>query len=134
MKKVAKIISLVAASLLIIVGLLFIVIEGRTLFSLDWSIYENSVSGFFRYFFRLIIAIYSFSLGIFTYVIFFKKDNQILHIYFYISAATLFIMSIILMIYSTNYLNYVEIALSTLYLIGALIHYYSYYLKQKSNK
>lgn len=129
MKKAGKIICYITAGLLILISLIFIVIEGRTLFSGDWSIYENSVNGFFRYLFRFIIAIFTMALSIFTYFALNKKESKILHIYYYIGAITLLISAIIISIYSTNYLNILFIVLASLYFFGASLYYCSSYLK-----
>ena len=43
--------------IIMIVALLFVIIEGRLLFSGDWLIYEFAMMGALRYFCRLLIAL-----------------------------------------------------------------------------
>ena len=130
MKKVAALISYISAGLLIFLSLIFIVIEGRTLFSLDWSVFENSVNGFFRYLFRLLIALFTFVLGIFTYFAISKKANKIMHIYFYIGSITIFVVSLVIAIEMVNYIGYIFVVISIIYLIGSYLHFYLNYLKR----
>lgn len=130
MKKVASLISYISAGLLIFLSLIFIVIEGRTLFSLDWSVFENSVNGFFRYLFRLLIALFAFVMGIFTYFAISKKANKAIHIYFYIGSITIFVVSIVIAIEMVNYIGYIFLVISIIYLIGSFLHFYLNYLKR----
>lgn len=130
MKKVASLISYISAGLLIFLSLIFIVIEGRTLFSLDWSVFENSVNGFFRYLFRLLIALFTFVMGIFTYFAISKKASNVIHIYFYIGSITIFVVSLVIAIEMVNYIGYIFLVISIIYLIGSFLHFYLNYLKR----
>ncbi len=122
MKKAGKIICYTISSLIIILSLIFIFIEARNLFSGDWLIYENKADGFIRYLFRLIVAMFSFIVGIFTYVALNKKENKIKRIYFYFGSLTLFVSAIIISIYSTNYFDLIFICLASFHLLGSLLY------------
>ncbi len=132
MKKIGKILSLIFASFIIIFSIYFVIIEKRTLFSADWMLYENTINGFIRYLFRLIIALFGLILGIYTFIVLFKKYNQILHIYLYIGSITFLISSIIIGVFASNYLDLLFIILPLLYSFSVLLYYFGN-LKIKHN-
>ena len=123
MKKAGKIICFIIGAFLILFGLIFTFLEARNLFSGDYLLYENQADGFVRYLFRLIISLFSLSLGIFTYFALNKKENKTLHIYFYFASLALLISSIIIAIYATNYIDILTLTLSIIFFIGALLHF-----------
>ena len=57
MKKLIRYGSCFVCAIIMIVALLFVIIEGRLLFSGDWLIYEFAMMGALRYFCRLLIAL-----------------------------------------------------------------------------
>ena len=118
MKKVMNILTIFISSIIILLSLVFIFIEGRLLFSLDWIIYDNAFNGFIRYLFRLIISIYAGFVGLME-IINIKKQKDIL-LYFNIS---LVLISIILLFTTTNYVGTICIIVSVLLLIIKLIKY-----------
>ena len=123
MRKLGKILSLVFSTLIIIFSIIFLIIESRTLFSLDWTLYENTFNGMIRYLFRVIISLFGLLIGIFTYIVLFKKYNQTLHIYLYVGSITFLISSIIIAIFASNYLDILFIVLPLLYSISIMIYY-----------
>ena len=123
MRKVGKILSLVFSTLIIIFSIIFLIIESRTLFSLDWTLYENTFNGMIRYLFRVIISLFGLLIGIFTYIVLFKKYNQTLHIYLYVGSITFLISSIIIAIFASNYLDILFVVLPLLYSISIMIYY-----------
>ena len=82
MKKILNILLCFICSIIIILSLAFIFIEGRLLISLDWSIYDNPINGFIRYLFRLIIACFSLTVALLEIINIFKKFNSKLYYYF----------------------------------------------------
>ena len=118
MKKEMNILTFFISSIIILLSLVFIFIEGRLLFSLDWIIYDNAFNGFIRYLFRLIISIYVGFVGLME-IINIKKQKDIL-LYFNIS---LVLISIILLFTTTNYVGTICIIVSVLLLIIKLIKY-----------
>lgn len=102
--------------IIFVLSLAFIVIEGRLLFSLDWTIYDNVIFGFLRYFFRFLIAI---SLSIYSIVEFInmKKKSEKIQFILFIYNVCLVIVSIFLLFQATNMVGEIAISLSLLILL-----------------
>lgn len=102
--------------IIFVLSLAFIVIEGRLLFSLDWTIYDNVIFGFLRYFFRFLIAI---SLCIYSIVEFInmKKKSEKIQFILFIYNVCLVIVSIFLLFQATNMVGEIAISLSLLILL-----------------
>ena len=49
MSKLFKVLLVIVSSIVMLLSLAFIVIEGRLLFSGDWLIYDSPFNGFIRY-------------------------------------------------------------------------------------
>ncbi len=124
MRKLGKILSLVFAAFIILFSIIFLIIESRTLFSLDWTLYENTINGGIRYLFRVIISLFGLLIGIFTYIVLLKKYNKILHFYLYAGSITFLISSIIIAIFASNYLDILFFILPLLYYISIMIYYF----------
>ena len=76
MKKAATIISMISGAILALLGLVFVVIEGRLLFSGDFLVYPNPVGGLFNIIFKLILALFTIAIGIFPYLHLGKQENR----------------------------------------------------------
>ena len=102
--------------IIFVLSLAFIVIEGRLLFSLDWTIYDKVIFGFLRYFFRFLIAI---SLCIYSIVEFInmKKKSEKIQFILFIYNVCLVIVSIFLLFQATNMVGEIAISLSLLILL-----------------
>ena len=50
---IARILVLIGATGLALLGLIFLFMDGRLLFSGDWLVYSNPAAGFFEYFFKI---------------------------------------------------------------------------------
>lgn len=122
MKKVLNILLCFVCVIIIILSLAFTFIEARLLLSLDWSIYDNPTNGFIRYLFRLILALFVLTSGLFEIINVFKKEKIDLLLLF--TNISLLIMSIIIAIFSTNYVGLVCLGLSILLLIIKLPIFY----------
>lgn len=118
MKTLVKILLSIINFIVIILSVAFIVIEARLLFSLDFTIYDNILNGFIRYFLRLILAIYVLIIGILVYGYLNKKNKKLL-----ISILSTLIISIILLFTTTNYVGLVCFGLSIIYSILSIINY-----------
>ena len=92
--------------IVIILSLAFIIIEARLLISLDFLIYDNIINGFIRYFLRAIIAMYVFVTAIFVYINMIKEKEKISKLLL-ISILSIFIVSIILLFTTTNYVGFI---------------------------
>lgn len=136
MKRAGKIISLVSAGVLCIVALVFIVIEGRNLFSGDWGLFENPSNGFVRYFFRFLIAIIALSLSIFTYFALKKNAKQIYRIYFYFGVIGLFVSSLVIGYFASNYMDSLFKLVAGFYALGAILDYCGnrFYVEKKNEQ
>ncbi len=131
MKKTGKIIAYIAAAWIILFSIVFIVIEGRTLFSGDWLLYENKVDAFFRYFFRLLLSLYALFISISTYIVLGKKnENQIINFYCSFGVLALLVSSIIMSVFATNYIDILLLVFPLIYSIGVMLYFYSIRLKQ----
>ena len=102
--------------IIFVLSLAFIVIEGRLLFSLDWTIYDNVIFGFLRYFFRFLIAIISCIYSIVEFINMKKKSEKIQFILF-IYNVCLVIVSIFLLFQATNMVGEIALSLSLLILL-----------------
>ena len=124
MRKAGKIISYIFSALIILFSLVFIVIEGYNLFSVDWTLYENATDGFVRYLCRFILAIFGIVIGIFTYFAMSKKSNKILLIYLYFGSIAFIISSIIISFFATNYLDILFCVVPILYFLGVTLYFW----------
>ncbi len=130
MKKTGKIIAYISAAFIILFSIVFIVIEGRTLFSGDWLIFENATDGFFRYFFRLVIALYALFISISTYIFLGRKsDKTVLAFYFTFGVLALLVSSIIMSIFASNYIDILLLVLPLIYSLGVMLFFYSGHFK-----
>ena len=91
MKKVLNIFNVIISSIVLLLSLVFIFIEGRLLFSGDWLIYDNVILGIFKYLFRLIIAISAGMYSILTFINI-KKKSGILTNFLFMLSVCLFIV------------------------------------------
>ena len=82
MNKLFKVLLVIISSIIMILSLAFIVIEGRLLFSGDWLIYDSPFNGFIRYLCRLLIAIFAFTKSLLE-VIYINKEHSIKEYLYY---------------------------------------------------
>lgn len=101
MKKVFNVITGIFSAIILLLSVVFIVIEGRLLFCGDWVIYDNAAAGFFKYFFRLVLALFAATHSIFEYINMKKKNDKITH-YLFIGNFVLVIMGMVLVFTATN--------------------------------
>lgn len=113
MKKASSIIFIIFGSIVALIALLFIVIEGRLLLSFDWALHEQEFLGFAQYLARLALAIYTFSVAI-NSMRYREQKN------FIFEGASILAIAIGVAIYATNGFGIYFIILAALYL-GATI-------------
>ena len=75
MKKFSDIICAVLAVVTIIIFALFLVIEGRILFSGDWLLHENKVLAFLQYFLKTAFSLFAIFTGV---AVFIKKFQGVI--------------------------------------------------------
>lgn len=102
--------------IIFVLSLAFIVIEGRLLLSLDWTIYDNVVFGFLRYFFRFLIAMVT-SIYVILEFINMKKKSEKLNFILFIYNICLVIVSVFLLAEATNMVGEIAILLSLIILL-----------------
>lgn len=114
MKKILHIslISLlfVFLSILTILGLVFIFIEGRFLFSGEWIVYQNQFNIFVRILFKLLLALICISMLVLEIVNLRKKNIYLTHALFGVNIG-LCVMGIIMFIQTANYIDIVALIL-----------------------
>ena len=115
MKKIIKVLLVFISSIIMILSLAFIVIEGRLLFSGDWLVYDSPFDGFIRYLFRLVIALVAFTKCLLE-IIYLNKEHNIKE-YLYYTDIALVLMSVSILVFSTNYVGVICISLANLNLL-----------------
>ena len=109
--------------IIFILALVFIVIEGRLLFSLDWIVYDNVFFGFLRYLFRTIIAILTCVYVVFEFINM-KKKSDLLTFILFVYNLCLIIISIFLLFTATNMVGEIACCISLLVLIIKVLFYF----------
>lgn len=104
MRKILNILIAFISVIFIILGLAFVFIESRLLVSLDWKIYDNTLNGFIRYLFRLLISIYVIFVSTLE-LISLWKNNKFINNYLLYFDISLVIISFFLVLFTTNYLG-----------------------------
>lgn len=115
-ENIIKSILIVVLGITIVFALLMAIIETRFIFSFDWSIYDSSFLALVRYLCRLALAI--FTLRICVMELDALKSGSKYHATFLMfSDISLFIASVIILIFSANYIGLVCIILGSLLLL-----------------
>lgn len=130
MKKVLNIFNVIISSIVLLLSLIFIFIEGRLLFSGDWLIYDNVILGMFKYLFRLIVAIFAGMYSILTFINI-KKKSGILTNFLFMLSICLFIVSIFMLIYTANYVDKISIIIASIILLINVLNIVLLYIRKK---
>ena len=116
MKKLINVLISVFTGLILLVSFVMTVIETRLLFSGDFLLCYNVFNGFIRYFLRLIISVSFLLISFIELFKLVKKSNFLLkHLYFI--EILLFISSIVILIFGTNYVGIVCFILYGIFMI-----------------
>ena len=110
MNKLFKVSLVIISSIFMILSLAFIVIEGRLLFRGDWLIYDSPFFGFIRYLGRLLLSVFAFTKCLLE-IIYINKEHKLKEYLGYADIG-LVVMSVVILIFSTNYVGLVCIFLS----------------------
>ena len=121
MNKLFKVLLVIISSIIMILSLAFIVIEGRLLFSGDWLIYDSPILGCIRYLGRLLLSVFAFTKCLLE-IIYINKEHKLKEYLGYADIG-LVVMSVVILIFSTNYVGLVCIVLSFVNFIIKLIKY-----------
>ena len=119
MKKISKVFLKVVSSIILLVSLVMIIVYLRLLFSGDYIIYDSPINGFIRYFFRLILALLFCTMAIIEIFTKLQKYNFINKNINFLELS-LFIVSIFILIYGTNYIGILSFGLMFLFYIMKL--------------
>ena len=121
MNKLFKVLLVIISSIIMILSLAFIVIEGRLLFSGDWLIYDSPILGCIRYLGRLLLSVFAFTKCLLE-IIYINKEHKLKEYLGYTDIG-LVVMSVVILIFSTNYVGLVCIVLSLINFVIKLIKY-----------
>ena len=116
MKRLFNILLILFAFIGIVFGLAFAFLQARLLVSLDWIIYDNAFNGFIRYFFRLLIALFAITVCVLD-IINIKRKQKTLAVKLYVANIMLFVMSIVIAVFATNYVGLACLSISGVLLI-----------------
>ena len=119
MKKISKVFLKVVSSIILLVSLVMIIVYLRLLFSGDYIIYDSPINGFIRYFFRFILALLFCTMAIIEIFTKLQKYNFINKNINFLELS-LFIVSIFILIYGTNYIGILSFGLMFLFYIMKL--------------
>ena len=107
-----------------ILSIAFIFIEGRFVFSLEWTIYDFSFLTFIKYLFRFILPLIILFYVVMEFINF-KKKNDILMNHLFILNISFIILSILLCIFAANYIGIISLVLSSITLISKVLISYT---------
>ena len=119
MKNLFKVLLIIVSSIIMILSLAFIFIEGRLLFSGDWIVYDNPFNGMIRYLCRLLLSIFAFIKSLLE-IIYINKEHKMKE-YLWYTDISLIVISIIVLLFSTNFVGLVCIVLATINFVIKLI-------------
>ena len=115
--------------LISIFSLLFIIIEGRLVFSGDWKVYDNVFNGLIRYLLRLLLSILVFGISIVELVnLKLQKENLFYYLLYF--DLGLIIMSLLTLIFAANYIGIICVIFI---LLITLLKFYYYILVYKNS-
>ena len=115
MNKLFKILIVFISSIILVLSLAFIFLEGRLLFSGDWLAYDSPVMGFIIYLSRLLISIFALTKSLLEIININKKDKIKEWLYYCDFAYVLISISVIA--FSANYIGIICIALANVNLL-----------------
>ena len=109
-EKFAKILFYIVCSLVLVLSLAMIFIEGRILFSGEWQIYDSFYNGMFRYLMRFLLAVIFAFVSISELFKLFSK-NLTFNMFLISIEIALVIISILMNIHFTNFFDYLSFRL-----------------------
>ena len=115
MKKINNVLFYFVTSLILLVSLIMLIIEMRLLISGDFLLCDNEFNAFIRYFLRTLIAVGFMSVAVIE-IFQIAKKCQFLEKNLYFVEFLLLIVSIVILIYGTNYVGIVCFVLTGLFL------------------
>ncbi len=116
MKKAANIILCIVSSIIAILSIAFLVIEGRLLLSFDWALHEHEFLGFIQYLARVGLSVLCLSASVSSIVYMNRKA-------FIFEGFCLLAVAIAISISATNGIGLYMIIAASVYLAASVFHY-----------
>jgi hypothetical protein len=116
MKKIANGLFITLSSIIAIVSLAFIFIEGRLVLSFDWSLHEHEFLGFIQYLARLGLGVLCLSVSVSSIIYINRKS-------FVFEALCILAISMAIATGATNGIGIYFIIASALYVIASVLHH-----------
>lgn len=120
MRKVFNIIIGIFSAIILLLSVVFIVLEGRLLFSGDWIVYDNIALGCVKYLFRFILALSAGTYAVFEFINM-KKKSELINYFLYIGNIGLVIMSMVLVFTASNMVGQIALIISVVLLLIKII-------------
>ena len=114
MKTVLRIVYYIFSAILLLLAAAFCIIEGRLLFSGDWTIYESALQGCVQYLCRFLMSLFVLSIGLFPFVNKIKPSQKISD-FLQTGSLALVMMSVIVCLFATNYVGISILGISLIY-------------------
>ncbi len=114
MKTVLRIVYYIFSAIILLLALAFCIIEGRLLFSGDWTIYESALQGCVQYLCRFLMSLFVLSIGLFPFVNKIKPSQKISD-FLQTGSLALVMMSVIVCLFATNYVGISILGISLIY-------------------
>ena len=115
-----RVVLWVGMALSLIIGLIYVVLEARSLFAGDFVVYESTTKAFFTYFFRLLIALFFIGNAVFSFFVQRIRKNLITAGVI-ISANLLIVGGFSTFLLGQYYIAYIFILAAALCLIGDIL-------------
>lgn len=116
MKKITNALFYLVTSIILLLSFVMIIVETRLLISTDFMLSENVFIGFIKYLLRLIISI-SFFLVMIIELIKSLKRFEFIKQYLYFIEWMLFVSSVVVLVYGTNYIGILTFTLSSIFIL-----------------
>lgn len=114
MKTLLRIVYYIFNAIILLLALAFCIIEGKLLFSGDWTIYESTLQGCVQYLCRFLMSLFALSIGLLPFVNKIKPSQKISD-YLKAGSLALVMMSVIVCLFATNYVGISILGISLIY-------------------
>ena len=113
MKGLLKISLTAVCSIIMIFALAIIFLEGRLIFSLDWTVYHSPASGLIRYALRLMLALTAFITSLLEIINLKRKSEELTSTLIFVELGLL-LASVFVCVFGANYIGLAYTALAIL--------------------
>lgn len=116
MKKITNALFYLITSIILLLSFVMLIVETRLLISTDFMLSENVFIGFIKHLLRLIISI-SFFLVMIIELIKSLKRFEFIKQYLFFIEWMLFVSSVVVLVYGTNYIGILTFTLSSIFIL-----------------